>query len=92
MIFSGSFKGPDPGTPCKKSHDNKQPDDSELKLGEKVEDLHDPLARKNFRVVVMRVEEVDRLDMNDLARPMRWTTKLDHTGQEHWEDPVELWP
>ena len=86
LIVSGSFKAPHPGT-----LQSQRPDDPEMKLGQKIKDLHDPLARKNFRVVVIRVEEVDRLDLNDPAKPMRWRTRLDHKGHGHWEE-VELWP
>lgn len=82
----GSFKGPHPGTP----HSQK-PDDPNLSLGQKVEDLHDSIARRHFRVVVIRVEEVDRLDLNDPAEAKRWRTTLDQTGHQQWEE-VELWP
>lgn len=86
LTISGSFKGPHPGTPL-----SQKPDDPNLSLGQKVENLHDPTARRNFRVVVIRIEEVDRLDLNDPAEAKRWRTTLDHTGHQQWEE-VELWP
>ncbi|EED22964.1 conserved hypothetical protein [Talaromyces stipitatus ATCC 10500] len=85
-LMRGSFKGPHPGTP----HSQK-PDDPNLSLGQKVKDLHDPVARRHFRVVVIRVEEVDRLDLNDPEKALRWKTTLDHTGHQRWEE-LELWP
>ncbi|KUL91093.1 hypothetical protein ZTR_00712 [Talaromyces verruculosus] len=85
-LMRGSFKGPHPGTPL-----SQKPDDPNLSLGQKVKDLHDSTARRNFRVVVIRVEEVDRLDLNDPAEAKRWRTTLDHTGHQQWEE-VELWP
>jgi hypothetical protein len=82
----GSFKGPHPGRPL-----SEKPDDPNLSLGQRVEDLHDPTARKHFRVVVIRVEEVDRLDLTNPERGMRWKTTLNNTGHRQWEE-VELWP
>ncbi|GAQ42916.1 hypothetical protein AtubIFM56815_008566 [Aspergillus tubingensis] len=81
----GTFKNPPPGTP--RSQDPGHP---ELKLGQKVEDLKDKVARENFRVVVIRPEEVERLDVNDPSNPIRtrWTAVRD--GEE-WEE-VDLWP
>ena len=85
-VSSGSFKGPHPGT----LHSEK-PEDPNLALGQKVSDLHDPIARKNFRVVVIRVEEVDRLDLNDPAEAKRWRSTLNPNGHQEWEE-AELWP
>ncbi|EHA27714.1 hypothetical protein ASPNIDRAFT_201497 [Aspergillus niger ATCC 1015] len=81
----GTFKNPPPGT--LRSQD---PGNPELKLGQKVEDLKDKVARENFRVVVIRPEEVERLDVNDPSNPIRtrWTAVRD--GEE-WEE-VDLWP
>ncbi|PWY93915.1 hypothetical protein BO94DRAFT_612525 [Aspergillus sclerotioniger CBS 115572] len=81
----GTFKNPPPGTP--RSQDPGKP---QLKLGQKVEDLRDEVARANFRVLVIRPEEVERLDLQDPANVTRtrWTAVRD--GEE-WEE-VELWP
>lgn len=71
--------------------------DPELALGQKVDDLHDPVARKNFRVVVIRPEEVEQLDLSDPSRARRW--KFTFVGEkEETEGTVgewkmeELWP
>ncbi|OJJ50836.1 hypothetical protein ASPZODRAFT_126786 [Penicilliopsis zonata CBS 506.65] len=92
-VMRGSFKNPPPGRPR-----SEIPSDPALKLGQKVEDLHDPVARKNFRVVVIRPVEVDRLDLADYEQPRRWKWRLTNAdsvydGDESgdWEE-VELWP
>ncbi|OOF91429.1 hypothetical protein ASPCADRAFT_211238 [Aspergillus carbonarius ITEM 5010] len=81
----GTFRNPPPGTP--RSQD---PENPQLKLGQKVEDLRDEVARANFRVLVIRPEEVERLDLQDPANVTRtrWTAVRDG---EAWEE-VELWP
>jgi hypothetical protein len=69
---------------------------AEHRLGQTVEDLEDKLARTNFRVVVIRPEVVERLDLADLTHARR----LRHTlvGVEEGEQVVgkwieeELWP
>ncbi|EAW12966.1 uncharacterized protein ACLA_014030 [Aspergillus clavatus NRRL 1] len=90
-VLRGSFKSPPPGQPR-----SEQPSDPSLKLGQKVEDLHDPVARGNFRVVVIIPTEVERLDLSDYENPQRWNWTLDsgsdddaHGGK--WE-ATELWP
>lgn len=87
-VLRGSFKTPPPGQPK-----SQKPQDPSLELGEKVKDLHDPIARKNFRVVVVRPQEVERLDLSDYENPQRWTWTLveDDTQPGRWEE-VELWP
>ncbi|KAK8219341.1 hypothetical protein M8818_001075 [Zalaria obscura] len=81
----GSFRAPPPGQRTDKPYDDKN-----LKLGTKVEDLNDPVARKNFRVVVIKPEEVEQLDLNDPATARRQHyTFVDSTGK--WEHE-ELWP
>ncbi|RAK96074.1 uncharacterized protein BO80DRAFT_417767 [Aspergillus ibericus CBS 121593] len=81
----GTFKNPPPGTP--RSQD---PGNPQLKLGQKVEDLRDEVARANFRVLVIRPEEVERLDLQDPENVTRtrWTAGRDG---EDWEE-AELWP
>ncbi|OAX79266.1 hypothetical protein ACJ72_06415 [Emergomyces africanus] len=99
-IMRGSFKNPPPGTPRSES-----PSDHSLQLGQKVDDIHDPVARANFRVVVICPEEVETVDLTVPEDPkrMRWT--LTKTGENDmnssearseynrstWE-MVELWP
>jgi pyridoxamine 5'-phosphate oxidase len=78
----GSFKNPPPGTPL-----SEKPSPG-MELGQKVEDLHDKIARENFRVVVIVPEEVDRVDLTDPAEGKRWNYKL---VDGSWET-TELWP
>ncbi|EGC47489.1 conserved hypothetical protein [Histoplasma capsulatum var. duboisii H88] len=54
----GSFKNPSPGTPR-----SEPPSDPSLKLGLTLDDIHDPVARANFRVVVIVPEEVESVDL-----------------------------
>lgn len=84
----GSFKSPPPGQPR-----SQVPQNPDLKLGQKVQDLHDPVARKNFRVVVVRPEVVEQLDVSDYEHPQRrmWTLIEDGKQPGRWEE-VELWP
>ncbi|KAL4889407.1 pyridoxamine 5'-phosphate oxidase-domain-containing protein [Aspergillus ambiguus] len=85
----GSFRNPPPGCPRSET-----PADPNLRIGQKVEDLHDPVARGNFRVVVVRPVQVERLDLSDLqdVRRMQWTfVEGDDNGHGCWEK-VELWP
>lgn len=65
-------------------------DDKNLKLGEKVEDLEDPVARENFRVVVIKPEEVESVDLSDPKKARRQVYKFDETTQE-WSHE-ECWP
>lgn len=74
-----------------------QPDD-EHRLGQSITDLHDPVARANFRVVVIRPDEVERLDISDPAKARRWRyTFVPHDEGEgegqggKWREE-ELWP
>ncbi|UPL01803.1 hypothetical protein LCI18_012737 [Fusarium solani-melongenae] len=81
-MMRGSFRNPAPGTPK-----TEKPGPG-LGLGQKVEDLDDEVARKNFRVVVIVPEEVDRVDLSDPEEGKRWNYRL--TG-DSWEE-TELWP
>lgn len=98
MRSSGSFKNPPPGTPV-----GKPPSDPNQGLGQKVMDLEDPVARQNFRVVIIKPEEVEQLDLSEPDKARRWKfTYLGEgaakgTGQEgaevigEWKRE-ELWP
>ena len=78
----GSFRNPPPGTPRSKSPG------PGLGLGQVVDDLHDSIARENFRVVIIVPEEVDKVDLSDPGDHRRWNYKLE--GGE-WKTE-ELWP
>lgn len=65
-------------------------DDKELKLGEKVTELEDPVARKNFRVVVIKPEQVEQLDLSDPATARRQVYTFDQSSGK-WQHQ-ECWP
>ena len=67
----GTFQNPPPGQPVDKPFDDKK-----LKLGEKVEDLEHPVARENFRVVVIRPDEVESVDLSDPKKSRRQVYKV----------------
>ncbi|KAI7223194.1 26S proteasome regulatory subunit [Hortaea werneckii] len=80
----GSFKNPPPGQPVD------QPYDTNLKTGEKVTTLDDPVSRSNFRVVVIKPEEVESTDLSDPVKARRQRYTYDKsTGK--WTH-VETWP
>lgn len=58
-------------------------------MGEKVTSLDDPVARKNFRVVIIRPEVVEMLDLKpESARRERYTYLPE---SDSW-DQVTTWP
>lgn len=87
-VMRGSFRNPSPGRPVSLPVEGEG-----LKLGQKVTDLEDPVARENFRVVVIVPDELDQADLSDPEHPRRWI----HTyvgqgyGKGGWET-VEVWP
>lgn len=70
-----------------------------------MDDIHDRVARRNFRVVVIIPEVVERLDVTDYENPGRWRWSIEDgdgsgdrakAGKEgesrgRWVE-VELWP
>lgn len=88
----GSFRNPPPGTPLN-SIPTEELKKSGLVLGQKVAELDDEVARKNFRVVVLVAEEVDRVDLTNPDEGKRWNYKLEDGGRETKTWAVtELWP
>ncbi|KAH0423875.1 hypothetical protein CcaCcLH18_11869 [Colletotrichum camelliae] len=95
-MMRGTFRNPTPGTARAAN-----PPDADHKLGQKVDDLEDPVARENFRVVVIVPTEVDHADLSDSADPRRWLYRLvgaDKPEQDEgaertngWEK-IETWP
>ncbi|KAJ5587201.1 FMN-binding split barrel-related protein, partial [Penicillium hispanicum] len=90
-IMRGSFRNPPPGQPR-----SQVPEDPAFRLGQKVTDLHDPVARANFRVVAIIPEEVERLDLSDYDNIRRWKWSLVNKDTEgrtpgQWVE-TELWP
>ncbi|KAL3427260.1 hypothetical protein PVAG01_00769 [Phlyctema vagabunda] len=89
----GSFKNPEPGTSV-----SVPPSDARLSLGQKVTDLHDEVARNNFRVVIIRPDEVEQVDLTEPDKARRW--KYTYVGPSsnsagetlgEWKQE-ELWP
>ncbi|KAI9053093.1 hypothetical protein LZ554_003362 [Drepanopeziza brunnea f. sp. 'monogermtubi'] len=62
----GSFRNPAPGTPVG------SPPGEGLGMGQKVDDLEDEVARKHFRVVIIKPEVVELCDLSDPERSRRW--------------------
>ncbi|KAG5913526.1 hypothetical protein E4U42_001080 [Claviceps africana] len=79
----GTFRNPPPGTPRAR-----EPDQQGLRLGQKVQDVHDDIARQNFRVLVIVPDEVDRVDLADAEGGRRWNYTLERGS---WRE-TELWP
>jgi pyridoxamine 5'-phosphate oxidase len=92
----GSFRNPVPGSPV-----SIPPSDKSLGLGQKVNDLHDEVARRNFRVIIITPDEVEQVDLTDPDKARRWKYTFvgpngGHTGQRgknvgEWK-VEELWP
>jgi pyridoxamine 5'-phosphate oxidase len=86
----GSFKNPAPGTPVVTS-----PKAGEG-LGQKVSGAleEDEVARRNFRVIVIKADEVEQLDLTEPEKARRW--KFTYVGVERGElgewNKEELWP
>ena len=86
---TGSWKNPPPGTPAP-SDPLEQSSDPEHKLGQKIKALDDPIARENFRVVIIRPDEVERTDLENPETGRRWRWSFDE-GAGEWREQV-LWP
>jgi hypothetical protein len=89
-VMRGSFKNPAPGTPVGVSPKNGEG------LGQKVTGSleEDEIARRNFRVVVIKADEVEQLDLTEPDKARRW--KFTFVGAEGGETgewrKEELWP
>ncbi|KAI0203803.1 pyridoxamine 5'-phosphate oxidase-domain-containing protein [Astrocystis sublimbata] len=89
-MMRGTFRNPPPGRPVS------QPVEGDgLALGQQVTDLDDPVARANFRVVVIVPDEIDQTDLSDPEHGRRWLHTyvgvMHGKGQGEWET-VEVWP
>lgn len=65
-------------------------DDKDFEQGDQVKDLHDKKARQNFRVVIIRPDEVESVDLSDPKTSRRQYYKYDSASGE-WSHQ-ELWP
>ncbi|KAH6676609.1 pyridoxamine 5'-phosphate oxidase-domain-containing protein [Halenospora varia] len=63
----GSFKNPAPGTPV-----SLPPSDPSLGLGQKVTDLEDEVARRNFRLIIIKPNQVEQVDLTEPDKARRW--------------------
>ncbi len=87
ITSEGTYRNPPPGSPVGSG----QPDKGH-ELGQKVTDLHDPVARENFRVVIIKPNVVEQLDISDPGKGRRWKyTFVEKDGQGDWLTE-ELWP
>lgn len=85
MVSKGSFKAPPPGQAVEKPYDDKN-----LQLDAKVSDLNDPVARQNFRLVIIVPSMVEQTILIDPAKARRLRYTFDEsTGG--WKKE-ELWP
>jgi pyridoxamine 5'-phosphate oxidase len=82
--YAGSFRSPPPGT------STENPPEDGYEVGMKIDDLDDPIARKNFRVIVIRPFEVEATDLNDPAKARRQLYTY-HSNDRSWSHE-ELWP
>ncbi|KAH8678903.1 pyridoxamine 5'-phosphate oxidase-domain-containing protein [Tricladium varicosporioides] len=92
----GSFKNPAPGTPV-----SIPPSDPSLGLGQKVTDLEDEVARRNFRLIIIKPNQVEQVDLTEPDKARRWLFTYvgpdgGQTGQRvpgvgEWKKE-ELWP
>ena len=55
-----------------------------------MDDLHDPVARKNFRIVVIRPEVVEQTDLSDPKKSRRY--RYTYNGEDGSWKEEELWP
>ncbi|KAK4574853.1 hypothetical protein LTR86_001695 [Recurvomyces mirabilis] len=81
----GSFKNPPPGLPVDKPYD-----ESKNQIGQKVGDLDDEVARENFRVVVIKPEMVESVDLSDPTKARRQQYMYDESSGK-WSH-IETWP
>ncbi|OAQ96675.1 hypothetical protein LLEC1_04343 [Akanthomyces lecanii] len=85
-VMRGSFRNPPPGTPLSSAPG------PGLGLGQKVEDLHDEIARDNFRVLILVPEQVDQVDLSDPEHGRRWRHDLITKDDAAAWTTTELWP
>ena len=88
----GTWRNPSPGTPVSAAGQEPSKEEPNREPGQKVTDLHDPISRSNFRVVVIKPDSVEHLDISDPATARRWRhTFEENDGKGSWRTE-ELWP
>ncbi|KAF2272995.1 uncharacterized protein EI97DRAFT_384598 [Westerdykella ornata] len=89
-VIQGSFKAPPPGQPVQAPYDSEN-----LQLGATVSDPEDPIARQNFRVVIIVPDSVEQINLSDPATARRYRYTFDESGDTRanagWKTE-ELWP
>lgn len=86
----GTWRNPTPGTPVPAAGQEHSKETGEL--GQKVTDLHDPISRSNFRVMVIKPDKVEQLEISDPATARRWRYIFEiDDGKASWRTE-ELWP
>jgi pyridoxamine 5'-phosphate oxidase len=62
-------------------------------LGAKADGLQDPVARKNFRLVIIIPDSVEQTDLSDPAKARRFRYTFDESMRSNggWKTE-ELWP
>ncbi|KAF1994815.1 hypothetical protein P154DRAFT_446808 [Amniculicola lignicola CBS 123094] len=85
--IQASFRGPPPGKPVTEPYDS-----GKLRLGAKVDGLHDPIARKHFRVVIIIPEVVEQTDLSDPATARRFRYTYVASDSDGGWKTEELWP
>lgn len=87
--MKGTWRNPPPGTPVPA---DRSKEEQNQELGQKVTDLHDPTSRSNFRVVIIKPDAVELLDLSDPATARRWKYTFEvEDGKGSWRTE-ELWP
>lgn len=88
----GTWRNPMPGSPVNVEGEDQANEEQDEKLGQAVNDLHDPISRSRFRVVVIIPDTVEQLDISDLAKARRWRYTFEVVdGKGSWRTE-ELWP
>lgn len=83
----GTFKAPPPGQDVNKPYDKEK---LSLGMDTVAEDLHDPVARKNFRVVIIKPEVVEQCDITGTDESRRYLYEYNAESGE-WSTTT-TWP
>lgn len=93
----GSWRNPPPGTPVDNGEEQSN-NEGQHHLGQQVEDLEDPVARENFRVVIIKPDLVESIDLTDPTKSRRhlYTFIVEDDAEKgvkkgDWKEEI-LWP
>jgi pyridoxamine 5'-phosphate oxidase len=79
------MKHPPPGRPVTEPYDDKN-----LHVGTLLDELDDPIALKNFRVVIIKPDSVEKTDLSDPKKARRYFYEYEKDSGE-WTE-TEKWP